>query len=211
VRYAIRSIFALCPVVAAVAVEATPVEAMQVAVVAGSGASERTHSWRGVPGRSVAPQSERQPEFGGCQKKSAAAPRLSEATVRARLAGVEVKASSKRPGWLALRTWREPELQLQDAGFQLVLVWNGLDDDKWPATRIAEVLAADVCGQIRQGAMETLLDRLYQSKSLVPEVDLGGNAGSSFKRRLEGELGACRVEILAEGARWHTLTIAVRR
>jgi hypothetical protein len=122
-----------------------------------------------------------------------------------------VKPSPKRPGWLAIGTWREPEMELQDRGFRLVMVWNGLDDDKWPATRISEVLAAEICGPIRSGVMEDHLDRLYQSKSLVPEVDLGGNAGSSFRKRLVASLGACRVEMLAEGARWHTLTIVVRR
>jgi hypothetical protein len=141
----------------------------------------------------------------------AAEARLSEATVRARLAGVAVKPSPGRPGWLAIGTWRAPQLQLREAGFRLVMAWNGLDDDKWPATRITEVLAAEICGPVRNGAMETLLDRLYQSKSLVPERDLGGNAGSSFKKRQRERLGTCRLELLAEGARWHTLTITVRR
>jgi hypothetical protein len=108
-------------------------------------------------------------------------------------------------------TWREPELQLRETGFQLVMVWNGLDDDKWPATRIAEVLAGEICGPVRRGVMEKVLDRLYRSKSLVPEKDLGGNAGSSFKKRLSEPLGTCRLEMLAEGARWHTLTVTVRR
>jgi hypothetical protein len=131
--------------------------------------------------------------------------------VRALLADVEVKPSPSRKGWLALGTWREPELELQSAGFRLVMTWNGLDDDKWPATRIGAVLAAVICGEVRSGTMEALLDRLYRSKSLVPERDLGGNAGASFKKRLREPLGPCRVELHAEGARWHTLTITVRR
>jgi len=137
--------------------------------------------------------------------------KLSEAAVRARLVGVEVKPSRSRPGWLTIGTWRVPELELQEAGFQLVMVWNGLDDDKWPATRIGEVLAAEFCGPVRHGAMEDVLARLYRSRSLVPETDQGGNAGSSFKKRLQDKLGTCQVEMLAEGARWHTLTITVRR
>lgn len=141
----------------------------------------------------------------------AEAGKLTEATVRARLGDVEVKPSPNRPGWLAIGTWREPEIELHEAGFQLVMVWNGLDDDRWPATRISEVLAAELCGEVRRGAMEDFLGRLYRSRSLVKEVDLGGNAGSSFKKRLRETQGACRVEMLAEGARWHTLTITVRR
>jgi hypothetical protein len=147
----------------------------------------------------------------GAVEATAVEPKLSEATVRARLGDVEVRPSPKRPGWLTLGTWREPELQLQEAGFRLVMVWNGLDDDKWPATRIGEVLAAEICGPVRHGVMEDLLNSLYKSKSLVPETDLGGNAGSTFRKRLREQLGTCRVEMLAEGARWHTLTITVRR
>jgi hypothetical protein len=109
------------------------------------------------------------------------------------------------------RHWRESEIQLHEAGFQLVMVYNGLDAEKWPATRIAEVLAAEICGQVGQGIMQGFVDRLYRSRSLVREIDLGGNAGSSFKKRLTESLGTCRVELLAEGARWHTLTVTVRR
>jgi hypothetical protein len=130
-----------------------------------------------------------------------------EATVRARLADVKVKPSPNRPGWLVIGTWRESEIQLHEAGFQLVMV----NDEKWPATRIAEVLAAEICGQVGQGIMQGFVDRLYRSRSLVREIDLGGNAGSSFKKRLTESLGTCRVELLAEGARWHTLTVTVRR
>jgi hypothetical protein len=147
----------------------------------------------------------------GAVEATAVETKLSEATVRARLVDVDVRPSANRPGWLTLGTWRAPELQLQEAGFQLVMVWNGLDDDKWPATRIGEVLAAEICGPVRHGAMEGFLARLYRSPSLVPEISQGDNAGPSFKKRLKERLGTCQVEMLAEGARWHTLTVTVRR
>ncbi|HEX5958928.1 MAG TPA: hypothetical protein VFY92_09785 [Hyphomicrobiaceae bacterium] len=142
---------------------------------------------------------------------SAAAPPLNEATVHRLLPEVDVKAAPNEPSWLLLDTFREPHLKLTDTGFELVMDWNGIDDDQWPATRIVEVLAAEFCGPLPAGVMERHLDRLYDSKSLEPEIDLGGNAGTTFLKRHAGTLGACHLTLAAQGARWHTLSIAVDR
>jgi hypothetical protein len=141
----------------------------------------------------------------------AAPARISEATLRERLAGVEVRPSPHRAGWLTIETWRKPEVQLREGGFRLVLEWNGLDDEKWPATRITEVLASEICGPVPPGSMARLEKRLYNTRSLIRGVQLGGNGGHTFKRRYTGRLGACRVDMRADGARWHTLTVTVRQ
>lgn len=222
-RYAIHPATTLFLMLAATTAWISPAQAGRVALVTGNGVYTHT---RVLPDA----RSDARPIAGALRKiglglevagenrllavsakPEPAVPRLSEATVRARLAGVQVMRSADRPGWLKIGTWREPEIRLHEAGFQLDIFWNGIDDREWPATRITEVLAAEVCGHVRSGVMEGLLRRLYRTRSLVPEVALGGNAGSSFEKRLTGSLGACRVEILAEGARWHTLAIAVSR
>lgn len=142
---------------------------------------------------------------------SADAPPLNEATIRRLLPEVDVKAAPNEPSWLLLDTFRRPHLKLTDTGFELVMDWNGIDDDQWPATRIVEVLAAEFCGPLPAGVMERELDRLYQSKSLEREINLGGNAGTTFLKRLAGMLGTCHLALAAQGARWHTLSIEVHR
>lgn len=125
--------------------------------------------------------------------------------LRSVLPGLGMAPSKNVTGGITLSTARTPDLTLSPTGFQLVMYWNSIDDQNWPLTRILDSLAGKACGKIRSGLSDALLERLYASRSLAPEQDLGGNAGSTFKKMLSEQLGGCRIEMVAQGARWHTL------
>lgn len=115
------------------------------------------------------------------------------------------------PGIWIVGDWRESEVALAPFGFRVSLTWNGLGDDRWPFERIVAALAAPRCAAVTPEIVRQRVAALYQRRSLVPERNLGGNAGVSFKKRLTVDLGECRAEFLAEGARWHRLGVVVYR
>ena len=136
---------------------------------------------------------------------------LTKNDVFAALSSIRVLPLNDPPGALAIDTIRSPSLTLTDGGFELAMYWNGLDDQTWPFTRILDVLLERGCGSARDGWSEALERRLYASPSLVPEQQLGGNGGSTFKKATAGTVGNCRVGLIAQGARWHTITATVNR
>lgn len=106
-------------------------------------------------------------------------------------------------------TFREPELYVAAGRFELAMFWNGIDDEKWPYTRILGMLLSKACG-IPEGDLPTkLLDAAYDSKPIGPTEELGGNAGVSRIQRHSVEDGDCRISVEIAGARWHTITTTV--
>jgi len=120
-----------------------------------------------------------------------------------------VQASKEKPGWLALGTMRDPDIQLKSGGFELMMHWNGIDDSDWPFARVLASVASHYCGPMQTQAADAMIERLYKTKSLVRARDLGGNAGSTMRHRLTATAGQCRIQLLADGARWHTLSASV--
>jgi hypothetical protein len=136
---------------------------------------------------------------------------LTQADIQSMLPGLQVRQSENNPGMLTLDEWRESELALSSFGFQLTLYWNGLDDENWPFERIVATVASRFCGPVTAGGVKNQVARLYRTRSLIRKKNLGGNAGTSFKKRLSSELGSCKAEFAAEGARWHALVATVVR
>ncbi|MBM3608047.1 MAG: hypothetical protein FJX29_06275 [Alphaproteobacteria bacterium] len=131
------------------------------------------------------------------------------AGLAAALPGLKLTTAKDQQGWLTINTMREPQIALAPFGFRLRLEWNGLDDRDWPFARIAAAAASKYCGTVRMQTIETLIERLYKTRSLIPQRDLGGNAGRSFMHRSNSALGQCRIELFASGARWHLLSATV--
>ncbi|MGE3645552.1 MAG: hypothetical protein AB7F96_17025 [Beijerinckiaceae bacterium] len=131
-----------------------------------------------------------------------------EAALRSLFPGLQIKPANG-PGAFELGEWRASLFSPSRNGFSLSLHWNGIDDEKWPFEKLVAGLAGRYCGKVSASAIAAHLEKLYKTKSLVRERELGGNAGSTFKRRLSARVGACRAVFVAEGARWHTLRVNV--
>ncbi len=139
-----------------------------------------------------------------------APPILRQDELRQLMPGLKV-GPSKKQGWLVLDTYRTPELKIDRTSFQLAMNYNSIDDQKWPFTAILAALVNKACGEATREWSESLLKRLYASKSLEPEKQLGGNGGTTFSKRISDRRGRCSVEVLAVGARWHDLVATVSR
>jgi hypothetical protein len=134
---------------------------------------------------------------------------LTERDLPSTLPGLGLFPSKNPPFQWQLETVRTPELWMSPSGFRLAMHYNSIDDQTWPFTRILDALVARACGRVPSRWSEGLTTRLYASTSLVPPQDLGGNGGVSFKKVAAATIGSCRVELLAQGARWHTLAATV--
>ena len=130
--------------------------------------------------------------------------------LRAMMPGLDVRLNNQGMGWI-LGEWRESVLTTSTSGFQIVLSWNGIDDEKWPFEKIVSGLAGEICGLVSPATVKNQVVSLYKTKSLIPERDLGGNGGTTFKVRLTGRLGSCSAIFFSEGARWNSLGVSVIR
>ena len=119
------------------------------------------------------------------------------------LPGVGLTHAKQGPPWVEIETARKPLLGVSSIGFRLVMSWDGTDDPEWPFTKILDRLSNHVCGGVADGWAAGMLDRLYKSQSLTPEVKTAD--GMSFSKKLSGTVGRCRVEMATEGARWNAL------
>lgn len=109
------------------------------------------------------------------------------------------------------RTFREPELYIAKDRFELAMFWNGIDDEKWPYTRILGMLLSEACGIPEKSFTENLLNAVYDSEPIGPTEELGGNAGTSRIQRHTVEDGNCKIAVEVAGARWHTITTTVTK
>jgi hypothetical protein len=106
-------------------------------------------------------------------------------------------------------TSREPTVAIYPKKVELSMVYNGIDDENWPYTRILATLLNNVC-QIKDSSFSTnLIEQTYRSRSLTPPVELGGNAGSTVLKRQSATLNGCSVSVEVEGARWHKITTTI--
>ena len=126
----------------------------------------------------------------------------------AALTGAQIRPGDTPGSWV-IGEWRESQVTLAPFGFRISLTWNGIDDQDWPFERLVAGIASNWCGGVTPDMVKRRVESLYRSRSLVPEKDLGGNGGVTFKKRLTVDLGRCRAEFLAEGARWHRLGAVV--
>ena len=107
------------------------------------------------------------------------------------------------------KTSREPTVAIYPKKVELNMVYNGIDDETWPFTKILAVLLNNVC-QIKDSSFSTnLIEQTYRSRSLTPPVNLGGNAGSTVLKRQSASRNGCLVRVEVEGARWHTITTTI--
>ena len=128
--------------------------------------------------------------------------------LRATMPGIDIRPADKGGGWI-LGEWRESELKFSGSGFSLQLYWNGLDDKNWPFERIVAALSNQRCGPVSASVVKRQVGQLYKTKSLIPRRDIGGNGGETFRLRLNTRLGTCAASYLADGARWHSLSVSV--
>lgn len=134
---------------------------------------------------------------------------LRPADVTKALTGLTVFAIPDDPSRLGMNTWPGTELILRPTGFRLEMHYNGLDDRTWPFPRILDALLAKACSDVRAGWTLALTRQLYASPSQVPLREMGGNGGRWFRKVAADTAGDCRIELLAEGARWHDMTAVV--
>jgi len=140
-----------------------------------------------------------------CSGAARAESRLTIPDVHALFSTLRVVSLSASPDSVNFGTLRSPRLTLLPGGYELTMYWNGTDDAAWPFDRILGVLLAASCSNQQPAIGSALQRRLYASRSLIPEQASGGDGGSSFRKSLTDQIGSCRVELTAEGARWHTL------
>lgn len=106
-------------------------------------------------------------------------------------------------------TSREPTVAIYPKKVELNMVYNGIDDETWPYTRILAVLLDNVC-QIKDASFSSnLIEQTYSSRSITPPVPLGGNAGSNVSKRQSATRNGCLVKVEVDGARWHTITTTI--
>lgn len=106
-------------------------------------------------------------------------------------------------------TTREPTVAIYPKKVELNMVYNGIDDETWPYTRILAVLLNNVC-QIKEANFSSnLIEQTYRSRSLTPPVNLGGNAGTNVLKRQNATRNGCLVSVEVDGARWHTITTTI--
>ncbi|MGA9381082.1 MAG: hypothetical protein WBV73_20145 [Phormidium sp.] len=106
-------------------------------------------------------------------------------------------------------TSREPTVAIYPKKMELAMVYNGIDDENWPYTKILATLLNNVC-QIKDPSFSTnLIEQTYSSRSITPPVNLGGNAGSTVLKRQSASRNGCSVSVEVEGARWHTITTTI--
>ncbi|MFB2838284.1 hypothetical protein [Floridanema evergladense] len=106
-------------------------------------------------------------------------------------------------------TAREPTVAIYSKKVELNMVYNGIDDETWPYTRILATLLNNVC-QIKDASFSrNLIEQTYRSRSLTPPVNLGGNAGTSVLQRKSVTRNGCLVTVEVKGARWHTITTTI--
>lgn len=106
-------------------------------------------------------------------------------------------------------TSREPTVAIYPKKVELNMVYNGIDDETWPYTRILATLLNNVC-QIKDASFSAnLIEQTYSSRSLTPPVNLGGNAGSTVLKRQSATRNGCLVSVEVDGARWHTITTTI--
>lgn len=106
-------------------------------------------------------------------------------------------------------TSREPTVAIYPKKVELNMVYNGIDDENWPYTKILATLLNNVC-QIKDSSFSTnLIEQTYRSRSITPPVNLGGNAGSTVLKRQSATRNGCLVSVEVDGARWHTITTTI--
>lgn len=106
-------------------------------------------------------------------------------------------------------TSREPTVAIYPKKVELNMVYNGIDDETWPYTRILAVLLNNVC-QIKDASFSSnLIEQTYSSRSITSPVPLGGNAGSNVLKRQSATRNGCLVKVEVDGARWHTITTTI--
>lgn len=106
-------------------------------------------------------------------------------------------------------TSREPTVAIYPKKVELNMVYNGIDDETWPYTRILAVLLNNVC-QIKDARFSSnLIEQTYSSGSITSPVPLGGNAGSNVLKRQSATRNGCLVKVEVDGARWHTITTTI--
>ncbi|OKH37124.1 hypothetical protein NIES2119_15005 [[Phormidium ambiguum] IAM M-71] len=106
-------------------------------------------------------------------------------------------------------TSREPTVAIYPKKVELNMVYNGIDDETWPYTRILATLLNNVC-QIKDANFSTnLIEQTYSSRSLTPAVNLGGNAGTTVSKRQSATRNGCLVKVEVDGARWHTINTTI--
>lgn len=113
----------------------------------------------------------------------------------------------KQSGWFQVQGQRDYRIALAPFGFRIEVYWNGIGD---PDEIIASA-ASRYCGRIMPQQIARDLSRLYDSRSLVAQRELGGNAGSTFKKRRVASMGQCTAIYQAQGARGHTLSATIVR
>jgi hypothetical protein len=111
-----------------------------------------------------------------------------------------------------LNAWRTTRIAVQNRRRRVVLSvdTNGLFEEKWPYTRILDTVLGRTCGIRERGLGKRLLDRMYKSKSLIKGRNLGGNGGVTFRKRVRLTRNGCRITMIGNGARWHTIVTTIR-
>ena len=110
---------------------------------------------------------------------------------------------SPKPGTWLFKTKLSPELEVRRYNFEMRVTWDKVDQQEWNFTRILQQMLRLGCDIVEPKMAESLITRLYATRSLVRGPD-------NILHRLQVFESGCVITLEARGpARLHQLKVVV--
>lgn len=110
---------------------------------------------------------------------------------------------SLKPGTWVFKTKLSPELEVRRYNFEMRVTWDRVDQQEWNFTRILQQMLRLGCDIVEPKMAETLIARLYATRSLVRGPD-------NILHRLSVYESGCAIWMEARGpTRLHQLKVVV--
>ena len=110
---------------------------------------------------------------------------------------------SPKPGTWVFKTKLSPELEVRRYNFEMRVTWDKVDQQEWNFTRILQQMLRLGCDIVEPKMAETLIARLYATRSLVRGPD-------NILHRLSVYESGCAIRMEARGpTRLHQLKVVV--
>lgn len=108
-----------------------------------------------------------------------------------------------KPGTWVFKTKLSPELEVRRTNFEMRVTWDKVDQQEWNFTRILQQMLRLGCDVVEPKTAETLIQRLYATRSLVRGPD-------NILHRLQVFESGCVITLEARGpTRLHQLKVVV--
>ncbi len=110
---------------------------------------------------------------------------------------------SPKPGTWVFKTKLSPELEVRRNNFEMRVTWDRADSEEWNFTRILQQMLRLGCDIVEPKMAESLIARLYATRSLVRGPD-------NILHRLTAFESGCVIALEARGpTRLHQLKVVV--